>query len=240
MPTGFKSINDSSTVQIDENYTNLHMTSKHVTVLTKIANFPGGFTNYRLELTVTGTNPLAAFVGDGIILVSRVKSGSSFTFLFSCGLPVRSSDAPATVPITVYIFDGTMSGQSPAGAHFLVRNASNLVVFHDRMKVMRIVDYISESANDGEGKSTVRTYRAGSTVAIMPSMDGQYVLYGSGDGGLGNITYMFIFGINGTTQNNKATLRYTRNHFQTFGSPYWDVATVPQIYRSLILDVTGY
>ncbi|APP76877.1 hypothetical protein [Xanthomonas vesicatoria] len=213
-------------VVISETWKNLAMASKQTIT-------PAGSGVLKTwSLTVAGTNPVLAFLGESnAALATRTQSGNSFTFT---GFTTSGS-------FTAYVFDEPNFGRRD---YLVITNPdTNEVHFDATLKYMKVRGLLQGNANQG-GSITLpagRTYAAlaGSAGNIMLAVGG---VVGGGPQWLISVVWRKgVVNINGNVASISAI--DTGNFSQTGanGTPFPAPGQYGQPWvRAPILDVTGY
>lgn len=178
MPAGFVVKNDFGSVQIDDTYSNLSLISKGTLSWTKYSyqNSRSGATNWTATVVVSnGIEPLIAFrTPDQILLQSRVKSGTNYTFtIYAMNTPYGTNTPPSC---DYYIFD-RCELTSSTGAQLVIKDSSDKIVFHDASKPLRVNDFRTGMLLNGTSptpKETI-TYDATRVFAYIPTAVGTYI-----------------------------------------------------------------
>ncbi|MCC8671659.1 hypothetical protein LN461_20220 [Xanthomonas arboricola] len=213
-------------VVISETWKNLALASKQTITPT------GSGTLRTWSLTVTGTNPVLAFLGENnATLATRTRSGNSFTFT---GFTTSGSFA-------AYVFDEPNFGRKD---YLVITNPDTGEVHFDAtLKYMKVRGLLQVNANQG-GSITLpagRTYAAlaGSTGNIMLAIGG---LVGGGPQWQVQVLWRKgVVNINGNVAS-IATIDTAQDlRTGTSGTPQPPPGNYGQAWvRSPILDVTGY
>ncbi|ASK91883.1 MULTISPECIES: hypothetical protein [Xanthomonas] len=213
-------------VVISEDWKNLALASKQTIT-------PSGSGVLKTwSLTVAGTNPALAFLGESnAVLAQRTQSGNSFTFT---GWTTGGS-------FTAYVFDEPNFGRMK---YFWVRNpTNNQVVFDSTLKYMKVRALLQGNANQG-GSITLpagRTYAAlaGSTGNIMLAIGG---LIGGGPQWQVQVLWRKgVVNINGNVASISAIDTAQDLRTGTDRNPQPPPGNYGQAWvRAPILDVTGY
>ncbi|MCC4588772.1 hypothetical protein LL962_16965 [Xanthomonas sp. NCPPB 1067] len=213
-------------VVISEDWKNLALASKQTIT-------PSGSGVLKTwSLTVSGTNPVLAFLGENnAALMQRSQSGGSFTFTgFTTG-----------GGFTAYVFDEPNFGQRN---YFVVRNpANNQVVFDATLKYMKVRGLLQGNANQG-GSITLP---AGRTYAALAGSAGNIIMVAGGVVGGGPqwlVSVVFRRGVVNINGNVASISAINTGEFQQTGannSPQPPPGNYGQAWvRAPILDVTGY
>ncbi len=213
-------------VVISEDWKNLALASKQTITPS------GGGVLKTWSLTVVGTNPVLAFLGESnAVLGQRTQSGNSFTFT---GWTAGGS-------FTTYVFDEPTFGQRK---FLVVRNPlSNQVVFDATLKFMRVRGLLQGNANQGGSITlpTGRTYAAlaGSTGNIMLAIGG--LLGGGPQWQVQQLWRKGVVNINGNVASIAAIDTAQELRTGTNNNPQPPPGNYGQAWvRAPILDITGY
>lgn len=213
-------------VVISEDWKNLALASKQTIT-------PSGSGVLKTwSLTVAGTNPVLAFLGESnATLGQRTQSGNTFTF----------SGWTSGGSFTVYVFDEPNFGQRN---YLVVRNPSNnQIVFDATLKYMKVRGLLQGNANQG-GSITLpagRTYAAlaGSTGNIMLAIGG--VIGGGPQWQVQVLWRKGVVNINGNVASIATVDTAQDLRSGTSGTPQPPPGNYGQAWvRAPILDVTGY
>ncbi|CAG2087539.1 hypothetical protein GGR74_002434 [Xanthomonas arboricola] len=213
-------------VVISETWKNLALASKQTITPT------GSGTLRTWSLTVTGTNPVLAFLGENnATLATRTRSGNSFTFT---GFTTSGS-------FTAYVFDEPNFGRRD---YLVITNPdTGEVNFDATLKYMKVRALLQGNANQG-GSITLpagRTYAAlaGSTGNIMLAIGG---LIGGGPQWQVQVLWRKgVVNINGNVASISAIETAQDLRTGTDRNPQPPSGNYGQAWvRSPILDVTGY
>ncbi|KGU41869.1 hypothetical protein [Xanthomonas citri] len=213
-------------VVISEDWKNLALASKQTIT-------PSGSGVLKTwSLTVAGTNPVLAFLGENnATLGQRTQSGNTFTFT---GWTSGGS-------FSAYVFDEPNFGQRN---YLVVRNPSNnQIVFDATLKYMKVRGLLQGNANQG-GSITLpagRTYAAlaGSTGNIMLAIGG--VIGGGPQWQVQVLWRKGVVNINGNVASIATVDTAQDLRSGTSGTPQPPPGNYGQAWvRAPILDVTGY
>ncbi|MEB1099703.1 hypothetical protein VDP44_10945 [Xanthomonas campestris pv. campestris] len=213
-------------VAISEDWKNLALASKQT------INPTGSGVLKTWSLTIGGTNPVLAFLGENnAALMQRTQSGSNFTFT---GFTTGGS-------FTAYVFDEPTFGRR---AYLVIRNpANNQVVFDATLKYMKVRGLLQGNANQG-GSITLP---AGRTYAALAGSAGNIILavggvVGGGPQWLVSVIWRKgVVNINGNVASISAIDTGGFSQTGANGTPFPAPGSYGQAWvRAPILDVTGY
>ncbi|MCC4618246.1 hypothetical protein LL972_20005 [Xanthomonas campestris pv. asclepiadis] len=213
-------------VAISEDWKNLALASKQT------INPTGSGVLKTWSLTIGGTNPVLAFLGENnAALMQRTQNGSNFTFN---GFTTGGS-------FTAYVFDEPTFGRRD---YLVIRNpTSNQVVFDATLKYMRVRGLLQGNANQG-GSITLP---AGRTYAALAGSAGNIILAAGGVVGGGPqwlvsvVWRKGVVNINGNVASISAIDTGSFSQTGANGTPFPAPGQYGQAWvRAPILDVTGY
>ncbi|WP_126969071.1 hypothetical protein [Xanthomonas sp. BRIP62411] len=213
-------------VAISEDWKNLALASKQT------INPTGSGVLKTWSLTIGGTNPVLAFLGENnAALMQRTQSGSNFTFT---GFTTGGS-------FTAYVFDEPTFGRRD---YLVIRNpANNQVVFDATLKYMRVRGLLQGNANQG-GSITLP---AGRTYASLAGSAGNAIVAAGGVVGGGPqwlVSVVWRRGVVNINANVASISAINTGEFSQTGAngtPFPAPGQYGQAWvRAPILDVTGY
>ena len=213
---GIKTINDSGTVQIDQNWKNLAV--RQDGLVTLVNEIP-------MTVTYTGTNPLFAISSLSYVFYYCTVLGNTWTYTIK-------TYTTGNVPVQYYIYDNppSASEQSLETYGLVVKDGNGDITFRSDIanRYMKLVDFVYST---NVTTATSFSYPFGPNYAIIIAGDCFYTVRRSPPNPIIFDSHVFLYNVTNNTVNKLSSL----------GGPpgVSNAAYSPLAFQLLVVDVTN-
>ena len=233
MAYGIQVLNDSGTIQLDENYPNLKLVTHTTGTISPPfnyfdENYNHGYANADTSGAV-GASPIVAFKAANLPMLQTSSSTA------------RIYDSSGSANFEYFVFDAINNYTPPSGEFGMaVFNSAGNLTYHSSYKYMKVATIVSGS-NYQSGVAT-QTLDSGKSYAVMCMRPGGRLVVSTFPGGGFTSDYYGLF----ATVNNNVISFAERLYYSSYYSPGngKPPSATPGTYTQLqyayaILDVTG-